>query len=769
MNPCLPLAPHRALVPSAPRPAKRRRIEGKSHWLKPLAVLCCLVHSAVADTFGLFTYTDNGTYITITDYPETATGAVNIPSTIVGKPVTDIGGGAFDQCSKLTSVTIPNSVTSIGGDAFGRCTSLTSVMLGTGVTNIETASFYGCFSLTAISVDTSNPNFSSADGVVFNKLKTSLTVCPAGKGGTYTIPSSVTSIGQGAFYGCRGLTGVTIPNSVTSIGEQAFQSCSSLTSVTIPNSVTSIGDYAFAYCSGLIGVTISDSVTSIGLGVFYECTKLVSVTIPASVTSIGAQTFQFCTSLTSLTIPNSVISIGEYAFWGCTSMTRATIGFSVTSIGGAAFSDCSRLKAAAFLDDAPLLGSGVFDNAAVGFAVYSLNGMVDFTTPTWYGYSTFIGVLPHITSTALPPTGKIGTAYNHTCTATGTPAPTFSVTSGSLPDGLVISRGGLIFGSPTAEGVFTGTITAANGVPPDVTQNFTIDTREYRTLITGGSNGTVTGGGSYLLNATAILTATPTPGYLFTGWSGDVAGTANPLAVLMDSDKTITASFTPDTGDTDGDGLTNFQEIVEYGTNPTLWDTDGDGVKDSKDAFPLDPAETLDTDHDGIGDNADTDDDGDGLSDVDEINIYHTNPKRADSDGDGITDPDELQVYHTDPMNVDTDHDGLNDGAELAHGTNPKVGDTDGDGFLDGYEVLTGKLPLDPLDHPALVAEARTAIEFTFPSALGKTYRIEDSPDLSTWTAVESGIAGNGGQIQRFYSTRNVPKHYFRVEEETTP
>ena len=70
------------------------------------------------------------------------------------------------------------------------------------------------------------------------------------------------------------------------------------------------------------------------------------------------------------------------------------------------------------------------------------------------------------------------------------------------------------------------------------------------------------------------------------------------------------------------------------------------------------------------------------------------------------------------------------------------------------------------LDKPALVAEARTAIEFTFPSALGKTYRIEDSLDLTTWGTVESGITGNGGQIQRFYSTRNVPKRYFRVEED---
>jgi hypothetical protein len=235
----------------------------------------------------------------------------------------------------------------------------------------------------------------------------------------------------------------------------------------------------------------------------------------------------------------------------------------------------------------------------------------------------------------------------------------------------------------------------------------------------------------------------------------------------MDGDKTIAATFSPDTRDTDDDGLTNYQEIVDYGTDPTKQDTDGDGAKDAVDGRPLDPTEKLDTDADGIGDNADTDDDGDGLSDEDEINIHGTNPKRPDSDGDGLSDPDELQTHQTDPNLADTDGDGLSDGAEfLTHHTNPKIGDTDGDGFLDGYEVLTGKSPLNILDKPVLMAEARTAIEFTFPSAIGKIYRIEDSLDLITWGTVESGIAGNGGQIQRFYSTRSLPKRYFRVEED---
>jgi hypothetical protein len=122
-------------------------------------------------------------------------------------------------------------------------------------------------------------------------------------------------------------------------------------------------------------------------------------------------------------------------------------------------------------------------------------------------------------------------------------------------------------------------------------------------------------------------------------------------------------------------------------------------------------------------------------------------------------------TFHPDA--ADDDNDGLTNHQEIAiYGTNPAIKDTDGDGFIDGYEVLTGKLPLDPLNKPALVAELRTAIEFTFPAAEGKIYRIEDSLDLETWSTVESGIVGSGTYIQRFYTTRNMPKRYFRVEEE---
>ncbi len=142
---------------------------------------------------------------------------------------------------KSGGFTIPDSVTSIAGYAFWQCSGLTSIV-----------------------VDASNTGYSSQDGVLYNKAKTVLIQYPGGKSGGFTIPDSVTSIGDGAFGGCTGLTSVTIPDSVTSIGDYAFYHCSGLTSVTIPNGVTSIGDYAFECCTGLTSLTIGNSVTSIG-------------------------------------------------------------------------------------------------------------------------------------------------------------------------------------------------------------------------------------------------------------------------------------------------------------------------------------------------------------------------------------------------------------------------------------------------------------------------------------------------------------------------
>ncbi len=217
---------------------------------------------------------------------------------------------------------------------------------------------------------------------------------------------SVTSIGEGAFYYCSGLTSVTIPNSVTSIGYWAFKNCSGLTSVTIGNSVASIGWQAFYGCSGLTSIdvengntvydsrngcnaiietatniliagckntSIPNSVTSIGAQAFEYCTGLTSVTIPNSVTSIGGAAFQNCTGLTSVTIPNSVTSIGAQAFYNCTGLTSVTIGNSVDTIGWQAFYGCTGMQVLHLGSALHYVGGKAFYNCDHLDTIYSHN------------------------------------------------------------------------------------------------------------------------------------------------------------------------------------------------------------------------------------------------------------------------------------------------------------------------------------------------------------------------------------------------------------
>ena len=219
---------------------------------------------------------------------------------------------AFENCSILTSITIPDSVTTIGTFAFFKCVSLTDINISNNVIAIGRGAFRNCESLTNITIPNS---VTTIEVELFQECASLYSI---------TIPDSVTKIEGTAFYLCKSLTNITIPDSVTEIGDAAFQSCKNLKSIVIPDSVTSLGACAFYYCSNLASVIIGDGVTSIANKTFYECNSLENITMGKSVKFIQDYAFFHCFDLISVYC-KAVIPPGLYNTAFYSSSNKATI------------------------------------------------------------------------------------------------------------------------------------------------------------------------------------------------------------------------------------------------------------------------------------------------------------------------------------------------------------------------------------------------------------------------------------------------------------
>ncbi|MCR5250208.1 MAG: leucine-rich repeat protein [Lachnospiraceae bacterium] len=340
---------------------------------------------------------------------------------------------AFNRCSRLKNVTIPEGVTSIGNSAFNGCSSLVTVTIPEGVTSIGESAFSGCSSLGTVTIP---EGVTSIGGSAFSGCSSLATV---------TIPEGVTSIGDSTFSGCSSLVIVAIPKGVTSIGGFSFYRCSSLESVTIPEGVTSIGRAAFSGCSSLVTVTIPERVTSIGSEAFYNCSSLELVVLPNSwqeITdddnddeiysrfvgcsklltagpagggynieigwdeNIPAYAFYGCSSLESVTIPEGVTNIGSYAFEGCSSLENVTIPEGVTNIGSYAFDDCSNLESVTIPEGVTSIGAYAFRNCA------SLEKVIIPKTARTIGYSWGYNYSIFSGCEKLETAGPVGGGYN---------------------------------------------------------------------------------------------------------------------------------------------------------------------------------------------------------------------------------------------------------------------------------------------------------------------------------------------------------------------
>jgi hypothetical protein len=368
-------------------------------------------------------------------------GCNGLTTVAIPNNVTSIGQSAFGYCSGLTNVTLGNSVASIGDGAFWGCSGLTTIAIPASVWSIEDDTFYDCSGLTVITVDPANLYYCSPNGVLLNHSQTTLIQYPEAKAGSYTIPSSVTSLAYSAFNYCTNLTSLTIGNNIASIGNYQFDGCTSLASVTIGSGVTSLGYDAFVDCTSLASVTIPGQVTSIGNEAFEGDISLTNVMIPASVTSIGSRAFlsgpsliaikvdpsnpvysslngvlfdanqttliqfpggvggsytipatvtnianfafAYSMNLTRVTIPDNVIYIGDEAFASCYSLTNVTIGNGVTSIPEAAFISCSLTSVS--------IGTNVVNIGDEAFMSCPLTSVTIPNSVTSIGYQTFEG------------------------------------------------------------------------------------------------------------------------------------------------------------------------------------------------------------------------------------------------------------------------------------------------------------------------------------------------------------------------------------------
>ncbi|MBP3871784.1 MAG: leucine-rich repeat domain-containing protein [Faecalicoccus sp.] len=216
---------------------------------------------------------------------------VELPST-----VQTVGEGAFKECTSLKNVTLNDGLKTISASAFSGCTSLETIEIPGSVTSLGSNPFAKCPSLMNINVDASNTKYTSVDGIVYNKAKTTLVQCPIGKTAV-TIPDTVTKIGNYAFYQCENLTSIDLPEIVTSIGSSAFYQCNGLKNVVLPNSVSTIGTSAFSMCRYLESVDLGTAVTSVPTQAFFTCDKMESIILPNTLTSIATDAFAKCSAL----------------------------------------------------------------------------------------------------------------------------------------------------------------------------------------------------------------------------------------------------------------------------------------------------------------------------------------------------------------------------------------------------------------------------------------------------------------------------------------
>ena len=496
--------------------------------------------------------------------------------------LTSIRNYAFNHCTGLTSVVLPNTVTIIEKSAFSNCSGLLSLTLPGSVTLIEENAFAYC-----------------GNQIELNYLGDIAQWCNTQFNDSFWGGANPLGYVDSFYVNNELVTDLVIPETVTKIKNYSFRGAKCFTSLTIPNSVTSIGGFAFSGCSSMTSVTIGNSVVSISNRAFEGCSSITSLTLGNSITSIGSYAFSGCDSLTSLTIGNSITSIGIAAFMSCSSLTTLTVGNSVTSIGGQAFDGCGGLNAVYYTGD-------IEQWCSIQFEQY-------YSNPLFCAHNLFIDN-ELVTDLVIPETVTEIKPYAF-CGAT-------CLTSLVIPNS-VTSIGSCVFyncsglkditigNSVTSIGSYAFnncnnvlSITSFANTPPTLGQNSfgSLNSNTvvyvpcgfedaYVSLSWGGysnfygmcggtvavaanpvEGGTVTGGGTFEEGQTCTVMATAMEDYYFAKWTlnGMIVSYDPEYTFYAAGDMTLMAHFVPN-------GNIAFADSVVKSICVSHWDTNGDG------------------------------------------------------------------------------------------------------------------------------------------------------------------------------------------------